>query len=205
MALSAVTRVETPSGVPSFRLLLPQGWEELPATRESIAQLTALSSAVFKSQHRPDLDSEFTRMMELATRRMKQAGVFAIYLQTTVPEDDVLPLSMSASIVRGRLGGTLDREVSSLFRDRGAAFLSDNHQIVRWTADTVHDGEFTGTSSRVIDYLIPVPGAGRRTALQFTTTLVHPTGDDEASELVDQMAQLSDVIVSTFSWEGAPA
>lgn len=192
---------ETIREVPPFHILLPAGWTEHPADRDSIARLTEQSRAVFKSQHRPDLDSEFTRMMGLANRRMKQAGVFAIYLQTSVPEDDLLPMSMTASIVRGRLGGSLDRQVSSLIRENGAGFLTDDHRILRWAADTVQTGDLEGIATRLIDYLIAVPGMERREAVQFTTTLPYPVGDESAAELVQQMELLSDTIVSTFVWE----
>jgi hypothetical protein len=64
---------ETPA-VPPFRLMLPAGWEELPADRASIGLLIERSSAVFASQHRPDLDVEFRRMLETAYRKMQQGG-----------------------------------------------------------------------------------------------------------------------------------
>ncbi len=187
--------------VPPYRMLLPAGWSKHPADRASLAKLTDQARSVFRAQHRPDLDSEFTRLMEGAARRMKRAGVVAIYLQTSTPEDEILPMSLTASIVRGPLGGSLDRQVTALFRDRGAVFLTDDRRIIRWRADVDQPGELAGTSTRLLDYLVPIPGTNRREALQLTTTLPYPTGDDTVTEFLDQLTLLSDTVVSTFEWE----
>lgn len=193
---------ETPP-VPPFRLLLPAGWEELPADRDSVRLLIERSSAVFASQHRPDLDVEFRRLMETALRKMQQGRVFALYLQTSVPAERVLPLSITAAVADGQLGGTLDRQVAALFTEHGAEFLTDDRTIVRWQADASSGGELAGTRARVINYLIPVPGAGRRTALQFTTTIPYPTEQDDGfrDAFIEELCLLSDTIVSTFAWE----
>jgi hypothetical protein len=195
---------ETPP-VPPFRLMLPAGWEELPADRTSIAVLIERSSALFASQHRPDLDVEFRRMLETAYRKMQQGRVFALYLQTTVPAERVLPLSITAAVADGQLGGTLDRQVTALFTERGAEFLTDDRTILRWQADAASGGELAGTRARVVNYLIPVPGTGRRSALVFTTTIPYPTEEDDGfrDAFVDELCLLSDTIVSTFAWEPA--
>ena len=195
---------ETPA-VPPFRLMLPAGWEELPADRASIGLLIERSSAVFASQHRPDLDVEFRRMLETAYRKMQQGRVFALYLQTTVPAERILPISMTAAVADGQLGGTLDRQVTALFQERGAEFLTDDRTIVRWQADASSGGDLAGTRARVINYLVPVPGTGRRSAVAFTTTIPYPTDEDDGfrDAFVDELCLLSDTIVSTFAWEPA--
>ncbi|GHD47281.1 hypothetical protein D9V29_05855 [Mycetocola manganoxydans] len=188
--------------IPPFRLILPAGWEESPADGESVAALIERGRAVFKSQHRPDLDSEFSQLMGLSLRKMKQAGVFALYLQTAVPADKVLPLSITAALAHGQLGGTLDRQVSALFREQSAQFLTDDHTIVHWQSDVEHTGRLSGSSSRNLSYLVPIPGTQRRSAVQFTTTIPYPTGDDaETEDLLDDITLLSDTIISTFAWE----
>jgi hypothetical protein len=191
-----------PNDVPPFRLILPAGWEERPADRESVTVLIERARVVFQSQHRPDLDSEFSQLMGISLHKMKQAGVFAVYLQMSVPAEQVLPLSMTAALARGQLGGTLDRQVSSLFREKKAEFLTDDRAIVRWQSDVAHDGKLSGSSSRNLNYLVAIPGTERRSAVQFTTTIPYPTGDDvENDELLDDITLLSDTIISTFAWE----
>ena len=189
--------------VPPFRLMLPVGWEELPADESAVRALAERSSEVFRSAHRPDLDVQFRRLLQTAARKMARGRVFALYLQTEVPEERILPISITAAVADGQLGGTLDRQVTDLFRERGAEFLRDDHAIVRWQADTTAGGELEGTAARVLNYLIAVPGTGRRTALLFTTTIPHPTEDDDGfrDQFIDELCLLSDTIVSTFAWE----
>ena len=191
--------------VPEYRLLLPDGWEELPADRTGVEELIRRTSAVFKAQHRPELDAEMRTLLERAYRRMKQANAFALYLQTSA-SDVPLPFSIVASVVTGQLGGTLDRQVARLFRENGAEFLTDDRSIVRWEASVAGTKEVEGTAAHVIDYLIPVPGTERRTALQFTTTIPVPAASGvDLQPVVEGLTHLSDLLISTFTWESAAA
>ena len=97
--------------------------------------------------------------------------------------------------------------MTELFRERGAEFLRDDRAIVRWEADTTTGGELEGTAARVLNYLIAVPGSGRRTALMFTTTIPYPTEADDGfrDQFIDELCLLSDTIVSTFAWESNEA
>ena len=54
--------------VPPFRLMLPAGWEEVPADEAAVRALAERSSDVFRSAHRPDLDAQFRN------RRRNQRG-----------------------------------------------------------------------------------------------------------------------------------
>lgn len=191
--------------VPEYRLLLPDGWEELPADRAGVEQLIRRTSEVFRAQHRPELDAEMRTLLERAYKKMQQANAFALYLQTSAA-DLPLPLSIVASVVTGQLGGTLDRQVSRLFRENGAEFLTDDRSIVRWEAEVSARKEVEGTAAHVVDYLIPVPGSERRRALQFTTTIPVPVGVDlDVRPVVEGLTHLSDLLISTFTWESRAA
>lgn len=191
--------------VPDYRLLLPDGWEQLPADRAGVEELIRRTSAVFRAQHRPELDAQMRTMLEVAHRKMVQANAFALYLQTAAVETP-LPMSIVASVVEGQLGGTLDRQVAQLFRDKGAEFLTDDRSILRWEADVAPRKEVEGTAAHVIDYLIPVPGTQRRRALQLTTTIPVPTGVDiDVRPVVEGLVHLSDLLISTFTWESRAA
>ncbi|MBD3942064.1 hypothetical protein IF188_10185 [Microbacterium sp. NEAU-LLC] len=193
-----------PRPVPDYRLLLPDGWEELPADRSGVEELIRRTSAVFRSAHRPDLDGQLRIMLESAYRKMQQSGIFALYLQTTAREVP-LPMSIVASTATGQLGGTLDRQVAKLFRENDAQFLTDDRSIVRWEATAGANAEIDGTTAHLVDYLIPVPGTGRRKALQFTTTIpLPPDAGDDARVVVDGLIHLSDLLISTFTWEQSP-
>ena len=78
---------------------------------------------------------------------------------------------------------------------------------MRWQADTRPRGDLEGTAARVLNYLIAVPGTGRRRALVFTTTIPYPTEEDDGfrDEFVDELCLLSDTIVSTFAWQAVDA
>lgn len=188
------------SPVPPYRLIVPDGWEELPADRAGVDALIRRSSAVLRAQHRPDLDAGLRSMLEAAYRKMKQGRAFAIYLQTSANEMPV-PMSITASVVSGQFGGTLDRQVASLFRERNAQFLRDDRTIVRWeTAVDVKAGPEAGRAHSV-DYLIPVPGRERRDALQFTTVIPLPGDVGDVGDVVSALVELSDLVISTFTWK----
>ncbi|ANJ27895.1 hypothetical protein [Agromyces aureus] len=199
-----MSSLELRSDLPAYRLILPQGWEALPADRHGVGELIRRTSAVLKAAHRPDLDVEMRNLLEFSLKKMQTARAFAIYLQTQVDGDEAMPMPMSitASVVEGQLGGTLDRQVGALFREQGAAFLRDDQTIVRWEADVAGRGELRGTTSKVQSYLIPVPGSGRRRAVQFTTTIPLPANPDREDEQVaEALGELSDLVISTFEWE----
>lgn len=188
--------------VPAYRLLLPEGWEEIPADRAGVDELIRRTSGVFRAQHRPELDAEMRTLLELAYRKMQQANAFALYLQTSPATEASLPMSIVASVTEGQFGGTLDRQVAQLHRDRGAEFLTDDRSIVRWEAPVSPRKEVEGAGAHVVDYLIPVPGSGRRKALQFTTTIPVPAGIDiDVQPVVEALVLLSDLLISTFTWE----
>lgn len=191
---------DTAPAVPPYRLLLPAGWEELPADRAGVDALIARTSAVFRANQRPELDAQMRTLLERAYRGMQASRAVAIYLQTEAEEMPV-PMSITASVVEGQLGGTLDRQVTALFRENGAEFLDDDRKIVRWEMAVGRRRQAEGIAAHVVDYLIPIPGSDRRRALQFTSTIPLPSSPDQGDELiVTRLVQLSDLVVSTFTW-----
>ena len=77
IGLTTMATTDTHS-VPPFRLMLPVGWEELPADESAVQALAERSSEVFRSAHRPDLDVQFRRLLQTAARKMAQGRVFAL-------------------------------------------------------------------------------------------------------------------------------
>jgi len=188
--------------VPPYRLLLPVGWSEAPATAETAQRLVERGSGVMRAAHRPELDAEFRTLVRRAFAQLSAQNAIAVYLQDEVPADQVLPLSLIVSLRRAPEGGTLDDEVTRMFRSGGAQFLRDDRAIVRLETDRVVDGLDARTRARQVAYVIAVPGTGRTLALQFTTAIPYPaTEDEETMRMVDELMALSDVVVSTFAWE----
>jgi len=190
--------------LPPYRLLLPAGWEEVSADREGVGMLIERTSSALRAQHRPELDVQMRTLLERALRGMQTSKAVAIYLQTEAAEMP-LPMSITASIVDGQFGGTLDRQVTGLFRDHAAMFLTDDHTIVRWETAVGRRRTVDGVAAHTVSYLIPVPGTNRKRGLQFTTTIPLPANADDAEEMiVERLVQLSDVLISTFTWLRAP-
>ncbi|MFC6355192.1 hypothetical protein [Luethyella okanaganae] len=187
-------------GIPPFRFLLPPGWVQLPASEETATALLGRSREVFKRANRPDLDAELSRLTREAFSRMRRAKVFAVYLQQGVTEDELVPMTMSASVLEGRQGASLDDEVASAFRDRGAEFLDENRAIVRWSGESTPDGELRGVTARTIDYVIAVPGMRRRTAVIIQTTIVHAGESPLPEDVLEGLSVLSDSMIGTFTW-----
>lgn len=193
---------ELARAVPPYRLLLPAGWREAPATVDTAQRLIERGSGVMRAAHRPELDAEFRTLVRRAFAQLSAQNAIAVYLQDDVPAEQVLPLSLVVSLRKAPAGGTLDDEVTAMFRSGKAQFLRDDRAIVRLETDRVVDGLDAGTRARQVAYLIAVPGTGRTLALQFTTAIPYPaTEDEETMRMVDELMALSDVVVSTFAWE----
>lgn len=195
---------KTGEQVPPFRFLLPAGWEEVPADRAGVDLLIQRTSQKFRAQQRPDLDAEMRTLLERAYRAMQRGKVFALYLQTSA-DTMPLPMSITASTLADEFGGTLDRQVAGLFRDRDAQFLRDDHLIVRWETPARVAVDVGRAAVHAIDYLIPVPGSARRRALQLTTVIPVPDDDEQTRAVVEALVELSDTMISTFTWEPADA
>ena len=128
----------------------------------------------------------------------------ALYLQTEAPEM-ALPLSITASLAEDPFGGTLDRQITGLFRERDAVFLDDDRRIVRWEAARGPAREVDGVAAHFVDYLTPIPGTERRRALQFTAVIPLPENPDDGDrDVVVRLVALSDLIISTLTWEARP-
>jgi hypothetical protein len=155
------------------------------------------ASAIFMQAGRPDLDAEFRTMMAQVNQVMRNTKVFAVYRQQDVPMEELLPLSITASLLTAAHGENLD--------GWGAVFLDDHvKHIVRWVTEAKRPSgasSIDGVGGRTITYVVPVPGTQRRKALVFTSTIVIPDGDVLPAEVLDELALLSDSIVSTFAWE----
>jgi len=197
--------VEMQFGVPPFRLVLPPGWVRHVPTNAAQQEDVRKASAIFMQAGRPDLDAEFRTMMAQVNQVMRNTKVFAVYRQQDVPMEELLPLSITASLLTAAHGKNLDGWVTEAFRLRGAVFLDDHvKHIVRWVTEAKRPSgasSIDGVGGHTITYVVPVPGTQRRKALVFTSTIVIPDGDVLPAEVLDELALLSDSIVSTFAWE----
>ncbi|MBM7505721.1 hypothetical protein ACFPER_01295 [Agromyces aurantiacus] len=190
--------------VPEYALVLPSGWEEHDASVESERALVDLAAARLRDQHRPDLYAQLRALSGRAFAGLRSANTHRLYLQVQGWADElVLPMSITAAVRTAPGGGTLDGVVAELIRG-GATPLHGDKRFVRWERESTMAVGTATVGQRTAAYLTPFPD--RRThALQFTAVAVHPADDPDESwrPVVERMLELSDAIVSTFSWRRA--
>lgn len=191
-------------GVPPFGIVLPTGWMELQPTREAFQELGREASARFRTAGRPDLDAQLRSLVESASRQFLSRDPVRMYLPRPADGDaPVLPLTMTAARVTGPDGRSLDGWVSSLVAEHGAIRFGPGEAMVRWETSTAPRLQDRRVPIRSVSYLIPIPGTGRRRALQFTAVI--PLGDppEMPDEVIESLMLLCDAMISTFTW-GVP-
>lgn len=197
MAAAAPT---TTTDVPAFHLVLPPGWRDTPATREGLASVRAEVSAAMKAAHRPDLDLQMRSLLAQAADRLDRAEPLRMYLQSGLPPERRLPLSLSVGRVRSTQERSLDSEIVGLVREHGAAPLDRSAHVMRWIRHGSVEVPGGSVRTRTINYLIAVPGTERRQALLFTAVIPIAAGPTLDDEMVDRLTLLADAIVATFQW-----
>ncbi|MEI5585533.1 MULTISPECIES: hypothetical protein [unclassified Agromyces] len=189
--------------VPPFVLLLPPGWVSVEPTRETFDELLSSVSGRLRAAHRPDLDARFRSLVRRTADEFLRRDPVRLIYQKSVPGERMLPLSITAARIAGPGGGTLDAQVGELVRSRGARPLDDARVVMRWSSDSTHRIDGGTVRTRSFDYLIAIPGTGRREALVFSAVVPLAAGgaqlDDEAA---DRFGLLADAIMSTFRWSG---
>lgn len=190
--------------LPPFVLLLPRGWVSVEPTREAFADLTARTSAVLRSAHRPDLDAQFRSMLGRAADEFLRREPLRLIYPADVPADELFPLSITAVRLAAPGGGPLDPHVAALRRDRGARTLGGDGVLLRWEEEHVHRVPGGELSVRSFDYLVAVPGTQRREALLFSAVVPSSAaGERLDDETLRAAGVLADAIMSTFRWSGA--
>ncbi|MDF2574197.1 MAG: hypothetical protein K0S05_1109 [Agromyces sp.] len=86
------------------------------------------------------------------------------------------------------------------FRQYGAEFLGDDHAIVRWRRTFARPKGLEGGINEQVNYLVPVPGTARRSAVLLGTSILQSTQEPMSPDDLDACIGLSDVIASTFAW-----
>lgn len=187
--------------VPPFAVLLPPGWVSLEPTEDALRDLADRASAVFRSQHRPDLDGRFRALMDRATRELLQRDPVRIILPggDAAPED-LFPLSIVVARVTAPGDGPLDEKVHELVRRHGAAPFDEDAQVLRWHSDGQVPLDGGTATVRSFNYLIAIPGTGRHSALMFTGVLPVAAADGLDEDTIAGAQALMDAIISTFRW-----
>jgi len=196
----AVPDATATGDLPPFHLVLPAGWRDRPATRETLTSVRAEVSAAMKAAHRPDIDLQLRSLLAQAADRLDRAEPLRLYLQSGVPPERRLPLSLSVGRVRGSTGRSLDSDIVRFVRDHAAAPLDEAAHIMRWIRHGSVDVPGGAVRTRSINYLIAVPGTERHQALLFTAVIPIAAGVELDGEMIGRLTLLADAIVATFQW-----
>lgn len=187
--------------VPPFVLLLPPGWVSLEPTRDVFDDLAARASAVFRSQHRPDLDAQFRSMVASAADEFLSRDPVRIIMQRDVPAELMLPVTIMAARLSSPDGASLDARVGDLVRSQGAHPLDDRGVIMKWSSTSDRETEAGRVGLRGFNYLVPVPETGRRQAVLFTASVpARADGEALGEDYLERLELVIDAVMSTFRW-----
>lgn len=186
---------------PEFDLALPPGWARHETTEAARDALIQQVRQRLMQTHRPDLMGQLQRMLHEAWDGMRRTDTFAWFGPAEDDESTAWwPASMTASILRGPDGGTLDPVVVDAIRTRGATALFEDKRFIRFeTSSTqVIGGEQLGLTT--ITYITPMPGSRRRRGLHLTATIMTPPHTPQDDEPLELMRTAFDLCVSTLTW-----
>lgn len=187
--------------MPDFEMTLPPGWTRKPVDDATLEGMLATLRERLMKQHQPQAYAELRGLVKQSFTSMKKEGAFAFFSATE--EDDStlwIPASIIASERRAEAGRSLDDLARMLIREHGATPLREDKRTMRFEQErTVRLGNETVISQSIV-YLTPIPGTGRRRALQLSAGFGRSLGESADDPYILQMKRLFDTCVSTLRW-----
>lgn len=182
-------------------MTLPPGWTRRPVDEATLQDMLAGLRQRLMKQHQPEAYANLSALVKQSFLAMQKDGAFAFFSATE--EDDStlwIPASIIASERRAEAGQTLDDLARMLIREYDATPLHEDKRTLRFERERqVRLGTETVISQSVV-YLTPIPGTGRRRALQLVAGFGRPPGEAPDDPLLLQMKHLFDTCVSTLRW-----
>jgi hypothetical protein len=185
---------------PDFEVKLPPGWERRTPDESDRLQIESALKKKTMEAHRPDVYAKLSGMLKEAYELMRQQRAIAFYTPVDTTPGATVPGSMTASIARPPSGQSLDDLVRHAISEYGATPLFGDKRFVRFERDKTVEIDGGSVIQTTIIYLTPVPGSGRRRALQLTATFARPIDASADDEKVKMFAATFDVIASTLRW-----
>lgn len=187
--------------VPDFEMTLPPGWTRKPVDDATLDDMLARLRDRLMKQHQPQAYAQLRGLVKESFASMKKDGAFAFFSATE--EDDStlwIPASIIASERRGEAGQSLDDLARMLIREYDATPLREDKRTMRFERErTVRLGNETVISQSIV-YLTPIPGTGRRRALQLVAGFGRTPGESADDPYLLEMKRLFDTCVSTLRW-----
>lgn len=191
---------------PEFELSLPKGWERHDASHESQALVEQRLRRQLMRSGRADAMQSFVALRSMLGRSMddmRQQHVVAYFTPSAMDASTAFPVpaSIIARFHSAPSAEGMDGYVKRLIVEEGAAPLGRNRALLRVERERVQgEGEARMVLSSTL-YVTPVPGTGRRRALELLAGYGRPTDiprDDDQIRLVHAMFDLT---VASLRWK----
>ena len=197
------------AGPAGYTLVLPPGWERIPARQGADDAIRAILDAKFKELP-PDLPrdklapyrAEIEGKLRKAAAQARKNGAIDLYLPVQLRNG--LPVPASFVVSEGAIPTAGVAEPDQIV----GALVAESADGTPVTVDGVSGARSERSAgpdpdqgieygSRRVDYMVPVPGeTGRWLLFAFSTLGAGDPGDQVARMLV----QLFDAMMSTFRW-----
>jgi len=184
---------------PDFTMVLPPGWERREVTEDEKHRMTQAMRSRLMGVHRPDLYARMRVLMDDAFAQLAAVSAVAVFL----PSGEsalALPASLTAGILRPQPGRGLDELVREAVARDGATPLLGDKRFMRAERESSRSLDGESATVTTVVYLTPIPGSGRRRALQLTLVIVRPPDAPPDDPPMVQMRMLFDLCVSTLTW-----
>jgi len=192
-----------------YTLVLPPGWERIPARAGADEAIKAILDAKFKELP-PDLPrdqlapyrAEIEGKLRRAAAQARKNGAIDLYLPVQLRNG--LPVPASFVVSEGAIptagAGEPEQIVGYLVAESngGAAVTVDGVTGARSEQAAGPDpDQGIDYGSRRVDYVLPLPGQDGRWLLFAFSTLGAGDPDDQVARV---LVQLFDAVMSTFRW-----
>lgn len=190
---------------PDFEIELPPGWSRREVTPETLVDFTSSIKHNLMRAHQPQKYATMERLLRDAFDGMRQAGAFAFFAPIDPPEDaPMMSASILARIRRSQDGQSLDALARTLIRSHSATPLMGDARTLRYEEEKQVRIETETFVNHSITYLTPVPGAGRRRALELVASLVRPIATPKDAPRFVAQINLMDLCAASLRWSGGP-
>lgn len=186
---------------PEFTMTLPEGWVRRAADDRQQDEMLAEVKKNLMATHRPDLYGQASGMVKKVFAEMKRVETVAFFGPgPDAPAQAFLPATLTASILRGRDGESLDSVAAQLIRAEGATPLGEDKRFLRYEQQSKETFEGTTVDTTTVVYFTPVPASDRTRALRLTLVITHDTTAPGDDEYVSALKFLFDGHIATFAW-----
>lgn len=191
---------------PEFELSLPTGWERHDASPESQALIVQRLRRRLMRAGGVDAMRAFSALRDMLGQSMddmRREGVVGIFAQSAADASTPFPVpaSIVAKIRSAPSAEAMDGYVKQLIVDEGAAALGRNRALLRVERERVHaEGDARAVLSSTL-YVTPVPGTGRRRALELYAGYARPTDIPRDDEQIQFVHAVFDLMAGSLRWK----